>query len=45
MKAESKGKTRNPCEMQGSWWPQRAVVLVELAPWRQPNKGRKCMIR
>ena len=31
MKAETKGKTRNPCEMQGSWIPQRAVVLVELA--------------
>ncbi len=44
MKAETKGKTRNPCEMQGSSGPQRAVVLVELG-WRQPNTGRKCMIR
>ena len=31
MKAETKGKTRNPCETQGSSGPQRAVVLVELA--------------
>jgi hypothetical protein len=31
MKAKSKGKTRNPCKMQGSSGPQRAVVLVVLA--------------
>lgn len=43
---ESKGKKmRNPCEMQGSSGPQWANVLVELAPWSQPNTGRKCMIR
>ncbi len=45
MKAKSREKTRNPCEMQGSSWPQSAVVLVELAPWSQPNTGRKRLIR
>ena len=31
MQSESKAKTRNPCEMQGSSGPQSAVITVELA--------------
>jgi hypothetical protein len=31
MKAETKGKTQNPCGMQGSSGPQRAVITVGLA--------------
>ena len=43
MKAKTKGKTRNPCEMQGSSVPQRAVVLVGLAQPEYAKSKRSLM--